>query len=129
MGDKYGIIPYGVQAARVKPFEFQVRTMVDYDMNFMSDRVVSEIFVNGVNTGVYATARVYESYSDYGTRQYELNKMLTDYAPELERIVVDEFMGLGYRERVRALEDRVRHLTRIRWWHFRSRWNSRKEEK
>lgn len=117
--DPYHIVPRNVTHAAVKSFDFQVRTMVDYDVNFLQDRVRSEIFVNGTYCGVYAAAKVDDSFA----RDSDLRRAMEFYGPELERMVVDEFMGLGYRKRVRALEDEVRalkaHINRPRWWQFR----------
>lgn len=115
--DPYGIVPKGASVAKVSPFEFQVRTLVDYDARFLQDRLHSSIFVNGNPVGVYAAMRLGEGMAD-SPRQ-----ALERFGPDLERNVVDEFMGLGYRKQVRDLEDRVNALQafidRPRWWQFR----------
>lgn len=113
-------IPPG--GAVVRPFEFAVRTLVDYDVNYLTDRVVSSVFVNGHPSGVYATMRIEESPTTPG----DYANVLDQYGPDLERLVIDEFMGLGYRKELRAaqrqieeLQDRIDHLERPRWWHLR----------
>lgn len=111
------IIPRGVQPghAYVSPFEFAVRTMVEYDMNFLQDRVRAEVFANGKPVGVYALARV----PDEGTYPMSPEEALRRFGPELERNVIDEFMGLGYRRRVQALENElaeIKNRLNRRWW-------------
>lgn len=119
--DPYGIIPRGVAVARVKSFDFQIRSMVDYDVNFLRDRVRSEIFVNGHPAGTYAVTAL-DANDVFGTDRASLQQALETFAPEQERGLVDEFMGLGYRKRVRALEIELKHLRdyveRDRWFHF-----------
>ena len=126
--DPHGIIPRGATIAAVKSFDFQIRTMVDYDANFMRDRVRCDVFANGKPVGVYAAVAVDD-------RQFEasrtgLRDAMQAYGPQLERSVIDEFMGLGYRRRVQELEDQVRELQayihRIRWWQLRRKWQARK---
>lgn len=118
--DPSKIVPRAIQpgASLVRPFEFAVRTIVDYDVNFLQDRVHSSIFVNGHPAGVYAAARV----DDYDG-PINPAEAIARYGPDLERMVIDEFMGLGYRKQVRALEAEVRDLKayihRDRWFHFR----------
>jgi len=103
----------------VRPFEFAVRTLIDYDMNFMQDRIVSEIFINGQPAKVYSVARINESVGSPEEAQH----VMALYGPELERAVIDQFMGLGYRQQVRDLEREVRdlkaYINRPRWFHFR----------
>lgn len=105
----------------VRPFEFAVRTLLDYDATFLTDRVHSSVFVNGKPTGVYAAVKIEES----PRGEWECRQVLERYGPDLERVVVDEFMGLGYRRRVAELEAQVQHLhahiNRIRWWQLRRR--------
>ena len=76
------IIPRGVKPghAYVSPFEFAVRTMIDFDMAFLQDRVRSEIFVNGKPCGVYAAIKVDDS-------RYPVSpeEALRRYGPDLER--------------------------------------------
>lgn len=119
--DPHNIVPRGAAVATVKPFEFQVRTLVDYDVTYMQDRVRSDVFVNGKPCGVYACAVVEEFFSDHG--RAGLEEAMRIVGPDLERMVVDEFMGLGYRKRVRELEDKVQklqaHINRVRWWQLR----------
>lgn len=119
--DPYGIIPLGVQVAAVRPFDFQVRTIVDYDVAFMQDRVRSDVFVNGKPVGIYAVAKVDDGFTRDG--RHGLQRALETYGPDLERMVADEFMGLGYRRRVQELEYQVNRLQamidRPRWWQFR----------
>lgn len=116
--DTHNIIPRSIPegGAVVRPFEFQVRTLLDYDVNFLQDRVVSEVFVNGQKAGVYACARVEEYPQTASQRRHVIEK----YGPDLERLVVDEFMGLGYRRQ--ALEAEVAtlkaYIHRERWFHF-----------
>lgn len=120
-GDTHGIIPNGASHGMVRPFDFQVRTLVEYDMNFLTDRVRSDIFINGNPAGVYGCVRVDDS--EFGSDREGLQRAMEAYAPDLERSVIDEFMGLGYRRQVRALETELRDLkayvNRDRWWHFR----------
>lgn len=125
--DPRNIVPNGVPAggSRVVPFDFAVRTIMDYDVNFLQDRLHSSVFVNGKPTGVYAAMRL-----DDDAYRYP-QEALERYAPDLERLVVDEFMGLGYRKQVRELEVQVRalqaYIDRPRWWQFRPvrrRWNA-----
>lgn len=115
------IVPRAVRpgGATVRPLEIAIRTMLDYDANYMQDRIRSEIFINGRYAGVYAATTFNEAPRD----EYERRQVLECYGPELERGLVDEFMGLGYRKRVKALEEQVSrleaHINRTRWWHFR----------
>lgn len=119
--DPRNIVPIAVQegAYAVRPFEFAVRTIVDYDVAFMQDRVHSSIFINGKPAGVYAAARVDDRFDG----PFNPAEAIARYGPDLERMVIDEFMGLGYRKRVRELEREVRdlkaHIDRPRWWQFR----------
>ena len=110
------IIPRGVKPghAYVSPFEFAVRTMIDFDMAFLQDRVRSEVFVNGKPCGVYAAIKV-----DDGQYPVSPEEALRRYGPDLERVVVDEFMGLGYRRRVQVLENElaeIKNRLARRWW-------------
>lgn len=113
------IVPRGVRpdSASVRSFEFAVRTILDYDANFLQDRLCSSIFVNGEPTGVYSCLKVDDDIARSPAQAIER------YGPALERSVVDEFMGLGYRKTVRELEARVNalqaHINRPRWWQFR----------
>lgn len=118
--DTYGIIPRAATAARVTPFEFQVRTLADYDVNYMRDQIRSDIFINGKPAGVYAVAVVDEAFTDCGAAG--LQEAILRYGPNLERTLVEEFMGLDYRRRVKALERELQalreHVNRPRWWQF-----------
>lgn len=126
--DNHNIVPAAIPpgGAVVRPFEFQIRTLLDYDVTFMQDRIHSSIFVNGQPCGVYAAARVDEQPRD----QWERTEVIRRYAPELERMVVDEFMGLGYRRQVQDLQREIdalkAHINRVRWWQLRRRWAARK---
>lgn len=120
--DPYHIIPRGATAARVTPWAFQVRTLVDYDVNFLQDRIVSQVFIDGQNTGVYSVAKPFD---DFENPQVLLER----YGADTERAVIDEFLGLGYRRRVvdlereiKGLRERLDHVTRIRWWQFSARY-------
>lgn len=106
---------------RVTPFNFSVVTEVDYDVNFMRDRLVSRVFVNDNYAGVYSAMALGEEVSaDYA---------LQHFGPDIERGLVDQFMGLGYRKQVRDLQRQVAdlqaHINRVRWWQIRRRWAAR----
>jgi hypothetical protein len=114
--DPSKIIPRGCPpgTAYVKPFEFAIRVLAEYDMNLLQDRLRADVMVNGQPTGVYAMARVGDG--------EDVREMLEVHGPHLERTVADEFMGLGYRRRVQALENELaalkNHINRRRWWHW-----------
>lgn len=122
--DRYRIVPRGAMAATVRSFDFEVRTMVDYDMTYLQDRVIADVFVNGKPCGIYATVRC-------GDHTGHPQELLEHFGPDLERVVVDEFMGLGYRRKVATLEAEVAalkaHINRPRWWQIRRLWAARKE--
>lgn len=119
LNDPRNIVPNSIPpgSSAVRPFEFAVRTIVDYDMNFLQDRLRSDVFVNGQPAGVYACMRI----DDRLAR--DPREAIERFGPDLERMVVDEFMGLGYRKQVRELEVQVRalqaHIDRPRWWQLR----------
>lgn len=121
LNDPRKIVPQAIQegAYAVRPFDFAVRTIVDYDATFLQDRVHSSIFINGQPAGVYAAARVDDRFDG----PFNPAEAIARYGPDLERMVIDEFMGLGYRKRVRELEAQVArlqaHIDRPRWWQFR----------
>lgn len=108
------IVPNGIEHATVKPVNFAVRTMVDYDMKYLRDRLRADVFIDGKPAGVYACVAGFDGLS--------AEEALRTLGPEVERQVIDEFMGLGYRKRVRQLEVELRHLRafvdRDRWFHF-----------
>ena len=101
----------------VRPFDFAVRTLVDYDANYLRDRLRSEVFINGQPAGVYSCTTIDERMATSPREAIER------FGPDLERSVIDEFMGLGYRKQVRELEVQVArlqaHIDRPRWWQFR----------
>lgn len=115
--DPYRIVPQGAMAATVRPLDLQVRTIVEYDVLYMQDRVRADLFANGLPLGIYAIAAV--GRDDVMSPA----EALRVFGPELERMIVEEFMGLGYRRRIKDLEDQVQRLHedvhRERWWQFR----------
>lgn len=122
------IIPSGVTVAAVKDFQFKVRLMADYDATFLQDRLRADVFVNDQPVGVYSSMRVGDEFSRYGRQGLE--EAMRTFGPDLERSVADEFMGLGYRQKVRDLETQLlileAHINRVRWWQVRRRWAARK---
>lgn len=135
-----GIIPRGCPPshAGVRDVAFRIRTMVEYDPVYMQDSVRADLFMNDTPTGIYAVTR-------YGFWQGNPADALGMFGPELERMVIGEFMGLDYRRRVGALEDQVEtlqsqareatslvseltaHINRPRWWQIRRLWAARKQ--
>lgn len=119
MSDPRSIIPKAVPPhhERVTDWSFRVRTMADYDMNFLQDRLRSEVFINDQPVGVYSVMCLPDEVST------DLAAALHFFGPKLERNVIDEFMGLGYRRRVGELERELRELkafvNRDHWWQFR----------
>lgn len=119
--DPHRIIPRGAMAAIVRPMDLQIRYMVDYDTRYMQDRVRADIFVNGQPLGPYAVAVV----DDRGTYPVHPQDAILRYAPDLERVVLNEFStALSHGRRVDDLEAVVDHLrneiaslTSRRWWH------------
>jgi hypothetical protein len=111
--DHAKIVPNGIwpEFAYVKPLDFAIRVIAEYDMDFLEDRLRADVFVNGQPTGVYAMARVGDG---------DVREALERHGPHLERSVAEAFMGLGYRERVRDLENELaalkNHIHRKRWW-------------
>lgn len=90
--------PYGT----LRPLLLQVRTTTQYDATFLQDVVVAEIFINGRSTRIQAKARVDDR--EFPTAQ-SMAYVIERYGPELERMVIDEFVtGGGMRERVQFLE-------------------------
>lgn len=114
---------------QITSFNFSVRTLLDYDATFLSDRIVSEIFINGIKAGPYSAMRIEES----PRNEWERRDVIARYAPEMERGLIDEFMGLGYRRRVRELEDSLAalqmHVNRVRWWQVKRRLAHRKAQR
>ena len=98
----------------VRPLEFAVRTVVDYDPNYLRDRVHASIFINGQPSGIYAARAIEDS------NWVDPREVLVSHAPRLEQEVIREFMGIDYRDRIKALEAEVallrEHINRPRWW-------------
>lgn len=108
--DPHSIIPQGVTHGAVIPLDLQVRITTDYDIAFLEDRVVAEIFINRQPTGCRAVAKVDDREFDY--RGDGLMRAMERYGPDLQRMAVEEFLGLGLRRKVDALEGQVTSLTR-----------------
>lgn len=126
--DPFGVIPRGAHVAQVRPLAVQVRTMVEYDAGYMRDRVRADLFFNGHQAGVYAVAMIEDSpgFLGAGGSAY-LQRAMEEHAPGLEQMIVDELVGHSYRRRVvdlerqvQGLHDTVAHLTRPRWWQWRT---------
>lgn len=104
-------------------FNFEVRSIVDYDANYLRDRVVSRVFVNDKETGIYAAMALDD---EVIKSAIDVPLALERFGEDLERSVIDEFLGLRFREQVtdahreiRKLQERINHLERTRWWHLR----------
>ena len=139
--DPNGIIPKGSWAARVVPLNIQIRTMAEYDIDYMRDRIVSEVFVNRTPTRIRAVAMAADEACFRGAQgmQDEVDRL----APELERMVIDELSGRPLRAKIETLEKQARwaddrivtlrdqvdtledHIHRIRWWQVRRWWAAR----
>lgn len=116
----------------VVPLTLDVRIRTEYDVRFMQDRIVAELFIGDEYAGAKAVAVPPETqmYDQYG-RSY----MIRQYAPDLTRMAVRGFIGQHQdrRTEITALEGEIaglrRHLdrmTRIRWWQLRARLAYRK---
>lgn len=129
--DTYNIIPRGVSPSQavVRNLDFQIRTLAEYDVCFMQDRLRADLFVNGKPTGVYAIAALGEEFTRHG--QYGLQRAMETFGPDLERMVVDELIGHKYRKMVDGLEAEIEalkaHVKRVRWWQVRRRLAARRE--
>lgn len=118
--DLYGIVPRGAITARVTPFDLQIRTLAEYDANYLRDQIRSDLFINGHPAGIYAVAVVDDAFADLGREGLE--EAIRRLGPDLERMLIEEFIGHGYRRRVKVLEDELKalrdHVNRPRWFHF-----------
>lgn len=111
--DPYRIVPRGAMAATVRPLDLQIRTMVEYDVNFMQDRVRADLFAGGHPAGVYAIAAVPRD------ENMHPQEAIRTFEPELGRMIVDQMLGHRRHQalvaEVRALRD---YIERDRWWQF-----------
>jgi hypothetical protein len=110
------LIPKGASFGRVRMFEFAVRTIVDYDTSYMSDRLVTTTYISGVPTGHYSTVMDTSSLGLAG------GGLLGEFGDMTERRVIDALLELGYEKELREREETIRHLVefmnRPRWYHF-----------
>lgn len=108
-------------SVRVSAVNFRLRTIVDYDAAYLRDRVVTDLFMNDTPTGIHAIAQV-------DGWKVSPGQAIEQHGPDLERLVIEEFMGLGYRRRVEKLEAALcelqQHVDRVRWWQLRRRWTA-----
>lgn len=113
-------IPVGA-TGRILPLNIEVRSLLEYDVDYMRDQVRSEVFINGMPTNVSAVAvadDIYNfTYNFAGAREAFLRL-----APEVERMAVQEFVGVDHRRRLDALRrqylDLRDYVERDRWWQF-----------
>jgi len=115
-----GIVPRSVppQNARLTTLSLVIRTMADYDMNFLQDRLVSDLWINGKPTGIHAVTRL----PDEVVRGSDASDAIRFFGDDLEQALIEEFVGTQYRQKVQVLEGIVRDLQdfveRDRWWQF-----------
>lgn len=109
------IIPRGAMAAEIRPVALQIRYMVEYDANYMQDRVRADLFANGQPLGIYAVAASHD-FDDP-------RELIPRYGRDLERAVLNQLsVGLTVSPRIDDLEawclrlhkDAVAH--RRPWW-------------
>lgn len=115
-------IPEG--GATVKTFDFAVRTLLDYDASWMSDRVHASIFIDGKPTGIYSSKHIDEMPGSADERAGALEL----HGKAVERVAIDAFLDTGWREEtvqlgreIRTLLERIAYLERVRWWQLRRR--------
>lgn len=131
-------------AQRAKHLDFSILTFVEYYPSRMQDRVVSKIYANGKATGVFASALVDdEIYNNPAVTTNQVawaRRAMDHYGSLVEAAAIDEFLGMGHRQKVEDLEREFRilkehfralqeYVDRIRWWQVRRRIAQRRHEK
>jgi hypothetical protein len=123
------IIPRNVPGL-VVPATLDFRFLLDYDLTYMRDRLICDLFVDGMPTGIHSRAYLDDSFvrSAYGSGQSKedaVREAIARYGEDLRRGILEELVGHGYRRQVDRLQRQVDslqaavdHLTRPRWWHF-----------
>lgn len=103
--DPNHIIPRGALDAVVKPLDLEVRFMHDFDVIYLRDRVIADLFANGKPLGIYARAVM----DDVDWR--DPHEAIQRYGPDLERSLINSFSrGLANTDRVDNLEAQVQRL-------------------
>lgn len=95
------LIPAGAYNATVEHIEFDIRTMFDYQVDFMRDRLLVTAHVDNEPRPVaYATVAGFE--------WEDADAILLSQGPMMRRRVIDHHLQLGYQGDLDALEDALR---------------------
>lgn len=98
---KHPLIPAGAYNATVEHVEFDIRTMLEYDLCYMRDRLLVTAHVgNEPQPVAYASVAGFE--------WEDADAILLAQGPKLRRRVIDHHLQLGYQGDLDALEDALR---------------------
>lgn len=112
---RHPLIPHGAMLADVEHIEFDIRTMFDYNVAYMQDRLIVTVHTdNKGDRPAYATMN--------GFADEDLVDVRAEFGPQLRRRVIDSALDLGYEadlleesRKVRLLADEIALLRRP-WW-------------
>lgn len=115
--DTYGIVPRGASAAMVKPVDIQIRTIAEYDISYLRDRLRADLFINGLPAGIYAVADISDELERPGADSLE--SIMRAWAPGLEQMIISEMFGHKRHEALKAELAALRdYVERDRWFQF-----------